>query len=62
MVVPVIPALRKQKKEDDKLKVCLRYTVTLSQKKKKKGKDSLSQALVAHACNSSYSGGRDQEN
>jgi tRNA A22 N-methylase len=54
--MPVIPALRRQRQEEPQLKISLGYIVRPCLKKNK-----ISQVLVAHTCNPSYTGGRDQE-
>jgi hypothetical protein len=64
--MPLVTALRKLREEDLKFKASVGYIVRpfLSQKKKKKEKErkkEKSSVLVVHACNPSYSGGRDQE-
>jgi hypothetical protein len=55
--LPAITALRRQKQKD------LKSTASLGHKAKMKIKIKArcSRALVAHACNPSYSGGREQE-
>jgi hypothetical protein len=53
--MPVIPALRRLWQKDRKFKPSLGYIVKPYLNKKKQN-----WAPVAHACNPSYSGGRDQ--
>jgi hypothetical protein len=55
------PRTRRLRSEDHKLKASLSYTKKQKKKKKIKKTKKSGRALVAHTCNPSYSGDRDQE-